>query len=67
MVLMRGVSIGTMYNILRRIDIDKCVNVVCHESNIISSCLVDFTMLWHQWMGHIGEKGLHTMHSEGIV
>ena len=25
------------------------------------------TMLWHQRLGHIGEKGLQTLHGEGMV
>jgi hypothetical protein len=25
------------------------------------------TMLWHQRLGHIGEKGLQTLHSKGMV
>jgi hypothetical protein len=24
-------------------------------------------MLWHQRLGHIGEKGLRTLHSKGMV
>ena len=40
---------------------------VCPKSNIIYYYLVDSTMLWHQWMGHIGEKGLYSMHNKGMV
>jgi hypothetical protein len=25
------------------------------------------TMLWHQILGHIGEKGLRTLHDKGMV
>jgi hypothetical protein len=25
------------------------------------------TMLWHQILGHIGEKGLRTLHGKGMV
>jgi len=25
------------------------------------------TMLWHQWLGHIGEKGLRILHGKGMV
>jgi hypothetical protein len=28
---------------------------------------VDPTMLWHERMGHIGEKGLRAMHNKGMV
>jgi hypothetical protein len=28
---------------------------------------VDLTMLWHERMGHIGEKGLRAMHNKGMV
>jgi hypothetical protein len=27
----------------------------------------DLTMLWHERMGHIGEKGLRAMHNKGMV
>jgi hypothetical protein len=28
---------------------------------------VDPTVLWHERMGHIGEKGLRSMHNKGMV
>jgi len=43
------------------------VNVVFHEVDQVSSCVVDSTMLWHQGMGHISEKNLRAMHGKGMV
>ena len=34
---------------------------------MIYSCQVDSTMLWNQQMGHISEKGIHSMHTKGMV
>ena len=67
MVLMRGVQIGTLYKLLERRDINKCVNTIILEVDEISSYLVDLTMIQHQCMGHIGEKGICVMHSKGMV
>ena len=67
MVLMRGVQNGTLYKILGIIDIDKSANMVCLDFESIYLCLVKSFMLWHQKMGHISEKGLHAIHSKGMV
>ena len=67
MVLMRGVQTGTLKKILGRINIIKSVYVLCLETNGTSPCLVDSTMLWNQWMRHIGEKGIHDMHNKCMV
>jgi hypothetical protein len=45
------------------------------ESNWVESIQTDLkshhkfdpTMLWHERMGHIGEKGLQAMHNKGMV
>ena len=67
MVLMRGFWIGTLHKLLVRIDTNGCVNTVFPKYDNIYSCLVSLTMLWHQWMGHTSEKGLHSMHGKGMV
>ena len=64
---MRGVQTRTLYNLLGRINTNVCTNAIFHKYDSIYSCLVDFTMLWHQWMGDIGEKGLLSMKNKGMV
>ena len=58
-VLMRGVRIGTLYKLQGSTVVDGCNSSVVLESgaeNLVVSR--DKTMLWHQRLGHIGEKGL---------
>lgn len=59
LVLMRGVRIGTLYKLQGSTIVDECNNYVVHKSgakNIVVSG--EKTMLWHQRLEHIGEKGL---------
>ena len=62
MVLMRGVQCGTLYRLLGRTFIDGCNITIVPESKDEESNILDVsggnTMLWHQILGHIGEKGL---------
>jgi hypothetical protein len=37
------------------------------QTDLTSHRKVDLTMLWHERMGHIGEKGLRAMHNKGMV
>ena len=67
LVFMRGIRIGTLYKLLGRIDGSNYYHIVILENDEISSCVVNSTMLWHQWLGHIGKKGLHVMHNKGMV
>jgi hypothetical protein len=71
MVLMRGVRCGTLYKSLGINYTNGCNNYVVLEhtnkedkTNIVPE---KKTMLWHQRLGHIGEKGLRTLHSKGMV
>jgi hypothetical protein len=71
MVLMRGVRCGTLYKLLGSTYTNGCNNSIVPEqrneggnTNIV---LEKKTMLWHQRLGHIGEKGLRTLHSKGMV
>ena len=66
MELMRGFLTRTLYNLLGRINTNVCTNAIFHKYDSIYSCLVDLTMLWHQWMGYIGEKALLAMKNKGI-
>ena len=59
LVLMRGVWTRTMYKLQGSTVVDGCNSYVVHESgaqNLVVSG--EKTMLWHQRLGHIGEKGL---------
>ena len=56
---MRGFWFRDLYKLLGRIDIIE--TVICPQSNGMTACLVDSTMLQNQWMGHLGEKGIRSM------
>ena len=66
-VLMRRIRIGTLYKILGRIDSSIRHHIVDPKIDDISSCIVESTMLWHQRLGHIYEKGLHVVQGKGMV
>ena len=64
----RGVRIGTLYKLQGSTIVDGCNSYVVPESG--AKNLVVFgekTMLWHQRLGHIGEKGLQILHGKGMV
>ena len=71
MVLMRGVRYGTLYKLLGKTIIDECNNsVVLEEGGKDDKTLTTSggkTILWHQIMGHIGEKGLRALQGKGMV
>jgi len=59
LVLMWGVQIGTLYKLQGSVVVDGCNNSVvleCGAENLVVSG--EKTMLWHQSLGHIEEKGL---------
>eukprot|EP00253_Pinus_taeda_P033936 PITA_33936 len=68
LVLMRGVRVGTLYKLEGSTVVDGCNNFVVPESgaeNLVVSG--EKTMLWHQTLRHIGEKGLRILHGKGMV
>eukprot|EP00253_Pinus_taeda_P018964 PITA_18964 len=68
LVLMRGVRIGTLYKLKGSIVIDGCNSSVVPESGVENLVVSgEKTMLWHQRLGHIGEKGLWILHGKGMV
>jgi transposase InsO family protein len=71
MVLMRGVRCGTLYKLLGGTYTNGCnSSVVLKQTNKedkTNTVLGNKTMLWHQRLGHIGEKGLRTLHGKGMV
>jgi hypothetical protein len=71
MVLMRGVRCGTLYKLLGSTYTNGCNSSVVPEqrnkedkTNIVPE---KKTMLWHQRLGHIGEKGLRTLHGKVMI
>eukprot|EP00253_Pinus_taeda_P012540 PITA_12540 len=68
LVLMWGIWIRTLYEVQGSIIIDGCNSSVVPESgaeNLVVSG--EKTMLWHQRLGHIGEKGLWILLGKGMV
>ena len=70
-MLKRGVRCGNLYKLLGSTYTNGCNNSVVLEktnkedkTNIIPE---KKTMLWHQRLGNIGEKGLQTLHGKGMV
>jgi len=65
---MREVWIGTLYKLQGSTIVDGCNSYVIPKSgaeNLVVSR--EKTMLWHQRLGHIGEKGLRILHGKGMV
>ena len=62
MVFIRGVQYGTFYKLLGRTVIYGSNNTIVLESKDEERKFLDIsrgdTILWHQRLGHIGEKGL---------
>jgi hypothetical protein len=71
MVLIRGVRCGTLYKLLGRTYTNGCNSYVFpekrNEGDKTNTIPKKKTMLWHQILGHIGEKGLRTLHGKGMV
>ena len=62
------VRIGTLYKLQGSTVVDGCNKFVVPESgteNLVVSG--EKTMLWHQRLRHIGEKGLRIFHGKGMV
>ena len=68
---MREVQYENMYKMLGRTIIDRYNNTIVHESEDEQSDVLDIsrgdTMLWHQILRDIGEKGLKSLQGKGIV
>ena len=68
LVLMRGFRIGNLYKLQGNTVIDGCNSSVVPESGAESLAVSgENTMLWHQRLRHIGEKGLQILHGNGMV
>ena len=68
LVLMQGVRTGTLYKLQGITVIYGCNSFVFPESGAESLAISgEKTMLWHQRLRHIREKGLRILHRNGMV
>jgi hypothetical protein len=71
MVLLKGVQFGTLYKPQGRTITDGCNSSIVHDigakEEITPTIFGEKVMLWHQTLGHIGEKGLRLLHGKGMV
>jgi len=71
MVLTRGIRTRTLYKLEASTMSDGYNSYVVGEDSSETkrnpSSPIEKTMLWHQRMGHIGEKGLRVMKSKGMI
>jgi hypothetical protein len=71
MVLLRGVRFGTLYNLKGRTISDGCNSSIVPDIGVeeerTPTVSGEKVMLWHQRLGHIGEKGLLLLHGKGMV
>jgi transposase InsO family protein len=71
MVLMKGVWFGTLYKMLGSTISDGCnssiVPDIGFEEEITPIVSREKVMLWHQRLGHIGEKDFRLLHRKGMV
>jgi hypothetical protein len=71
MVLLKGVWFGTMYKLQGSTISDGCNSSIVHDIGVekkrTPTVSGEKVMLWHQRLGHIGEKGLRLLHGKGMV
>eukprot|EP00253_Pinus_taeda_P014200 PITA_14200 len=68
LAFMRGVRIGTLYKLQCSIVVDGCNSSMVPESGVENLVVYgEKTMIWHQRLGNIGEKGLRPLHGKGMV
>jgi hypothetical protein len=71
MVLMKGVRFGTLYKLLGSTISDGCNSSIVPDIGVeeerTPTVSGEKVMLWHQRLGHIGEKGLRLLHDKGMV
>jgi len=65
---MQGVRIGTLYKLQGSTIIEGCNSSVVPESGVENLMVSgERTVLWHQKLGHIGEKGLRILYGKCMV
>jgi hypothetical protein len=71
MVLLKGVRFGTLYKLQGSTISDGCNSSIVPnigvEEERTPTVSGEKVMLWHQRLGHIGEKGLRLLHNKGMV
>jgi hypothetical protein len=71
MVLLRGVRFGTLYKLQGSTISDGCNSSIVLDIGVeeekTPTVSGEKVMLWHQRLGHIGEKGLRLLHGKGMV
>jgi hypothetical protein len=71
MVFLKGVQFGTLYKLQGSTISDGCnsssVPHIGVEEERTPTISREKVMLWHQRLGHIGEKGIRLLHSKGMV
>jgi hypothetical protein len=71
MVLLRGVQFGTLYKLQGSTISNGCNSSIVPNIGVEEERNRTFSgekvMLWHQTLGHIGEKGLRLLHGKGMV
>jgi hypothetical protein len=70
MVLLKEFRIGTLFKLLGSIISDGCNNSIFLDIGVeVKNPRVsgEKTMLWHQRLGHIREKGIRVLHIKGMV
>jgi hypothetical protein len=71
MVLLKGVWFGTLYKLQGSTISDRCNSSIVpdieFEEQITPTVSGEKVMLWHQRLGHIGEKVLRLLHGKVMV
>jgi len=71
MVLMNGVWFGIMYKLLGSTISDGCNSSIVPDIGVeeerTPTVSGEKVVLWHQRLGHIGEKGLRLLHGKGMI
>jgi hypothetical protein len=71
MVLLKGVRFGTLYKLQGSTISDGCNSSIVPDIGVeeerTPTVSGEKVMLWHQRLGHIGEKGLRLLHGKGMV
>jgi hypothetical protein len=71
MVLLKGVWFGTLYKLKGSTISDGCNSSIVHDIGVeeerTPTVSIEKVMMWHQILGHIGEKGLRLLHGKGMV
>jgi hypothetical protein len=69
--MLKGVQFGTLYKMEGSTISDGCNSSIVPDIGVeeerIPTISREKVMLWHQRLGHIGEKGLRLLHGKDMV